>query len=254
MVARVAVLISSSAAASSHHGARKNPRCSAPAAVPDPSPEPVLSPSPLELEASSARARAATSSSYASTRFVLAARRAWALSRSWAWTLSSSCRTAGTSSAGFSGTGFFSLPKGRAFISPAPLLTSRGPTSIRSGTPFRSHSKYLAPGRSVSRSSTFTRTPAALRALVSSSTAASTLAWSSSVLPRMGTTTTWMGATGGGRTRPASSLWVMTSAPTSRVETPQLVAHTRDLPPEESWKVTSNAWAKFCPKKWDVPD
>ena len=39
----------------------------------------------------------------------------------------------------------------------------------------------------------------------------------------MGTTTTWMGATAGGRSRPASSPWVIMMAPTRRVETPQLV-------------------------------
>ena len=39
----------------------------------------------------------------------------------------------------------------------------------------------------------------------------------------MGTTTTWMGATAGGRIRPSSSPWVMMMAPTRRVETPQLV-------------------------------
>ena len=39
----------------------------------------------------------------------------------------------------------------------------------------------------------------------------------------IGTTTTWMGATAGGRMRPSSSPWVMMIAPTRRVETPQLV-------------------------------
>ena len=50
----------------------------------------------------------------------------------------------------------------------------------------------------------------------------------------MGMMTAWVGATRGGSTSPASSACVITSAPSSRVETPQLVAHTssRVLPAE----------------------
>lgn len=70
---------------------------------------------------------------------------------------------------------------------------------------------------------------------------------------RIGTTTTCTGAMAGGSTRPASSECVMTSAPISRVETPQLVAHTSSRVPSAVWKNTSKARAKFCPRKWDVP-
>ena len=69
----------------------------------------------------------------------------------------------------------------------------------------------------------------------------------------MGTMTTSMGASFGGRTKPWSSLWVMMRAPIKRVLTPHEVAHTCDLPPSLSAKVTSKALAKFWPKKWDVP-
>ena len=45
----------------------------------------------------------------------------------------------------------------------------------------------------------------------------------------------------------------MTSAPTRRVETPQLVAQTYSCSLSLFWKVQSNALAKFCPRKWLVP-
>jgi len=68
-----------------------------------------------------------------------------------------------------------------------------------------------------------------------------------------GTITTWTGASFGGRTSPLSSECAMIRAPIKRVETPHEVAHTYS-----SWfsllrNFTSNALAKFCPRKWEVP-
>ena len=47
--------------------------------------------------------------------------------------------------------------------------------------------------------------------------------------------------------------WIMINAPIKRVVTPQEVAHTKSRSPLAFWKVTSNARAKFCPRKWLVP-
>mmetsp|Transcript_8522 Transcript_8522/g.13023 ORF Transcript_8522/g.13023 Transcript_8522/m.13023 type:complete len:333 (-) Transcript_8522:169-1167(-) len=134
-----------------------------------------------------------------------------------------------------------------------PALASRGPISMRTGTPLRSHSKYLAPGRSCGRSSTLTRTPALFSWATIRSTCRRTRAVSSPSPLVMGTITACTGATGGGSTRPASSECVMTSAPSSRVLTPQEVAHTSSRPPSAVWKNTSKARAKFWPRKCEVP-
>src|SRR5690625_7504118 len=45
----------------------------------------------------------------------------------------------------------------------------------------------------------------------------------------------------------------MMSAPTSRVDTPHDVAHTYSSSLFLFWKVQSNAFAKFWPRKWLVP-
>ena len=42
-------------------------------------------------------------------------------------------------------------------------------------------------------------------------------------------------------------------APTRRVETPQDVAQACCQVPASFWNLTSNALAKFCPRKWLVP-
>mmetsp|Transcript_9139 Transcript_9139/g.26677 ORF Transcript_9139/g.26677 Transcript_9139/m.26677 type:complete len:309 (+) Transcript_9139:454-1380(+) len=145
-----------------------------------------------------------------------------------------------------------SLPA-RALMSAEPLARSRGPSSRRSGTPLRSHSKNFGPGRSQSRSSTCTRTPSACNSALSLSTAAVTAAASSVPGLPTGTMTTCVGATFGGSTRPLSSACVMTSAPMSRVLTPQLVAQTISRLPSLFWNCTSKALAKFWPRKCEVP-
>ena len=108
--------------------------------------------------------------------------------------------------------------------SKAPDSTSRGPHSILNGTPRFSHSKNLAPGFRLKRVSTCVRMPAFLSDAFAFSTKAISSACCSGAfsgpLGLMGTSTTWVGATAGGSTRPASSECVITSAPISRVETP----------------------------------
>ena len=51
-----------------------------------------------------------------------------------------------------------------------------------------------------------------------------------------------------------SSLCVMISAPIRRVDTPHDVAHTYSSSLFLLMNFTSNAFAKFCPRKCDVPD
>ena len=45
----------------------------------------------------------------------------------------------------------------------------------------------------------------------------------------------------------------MTSPPTSRVDTPQLVFHAYSIAPASLWNFSSNAFAKFWPRLCDVP-
>ena len=75
---------------------------------------------------------------------------------------------------------------------------------------------------------------------------------SASFLPS-GQMTTCVGASRGGTTSPLSSEWVMMSPPMSRVETPQLVAQANSSLLSSVLNFTSNAFAKFCPRKWLVP-
>mmetsp|Transcript_36748 Transcript_36748/g.118159 ORF Transcript_36748/g.118159 Transcript_36748/m.118159 type:complete len:223 (-) Transcript_36748:1209-1877(-) len=133
-----------------------------------------------------------------------------------------------------------------------PCATSRGPTSRRSGMPLRSHSKNFGPGRRLKRWSTCTRTPADSICRTACATKPMSTACSSGALSgpcEIGMTTAWMGATFGGSTSPASSEWLMMRAPTSRVDTPHEVAHTSCWALDSSWKDTSKARAKFCPRK-----
>mmetsp|Transcript_12173 Transcript_12173/g.35644 ORF Transcript_12173/g.35644 Transcript_12173/m.35644 type:complete len:222 (-) Transcript_12173:879-1544(-) len=101
---------------------------------------------------------------------------------------------------------------------------SRGPTSIRIGTPFCSQWLYFHPGLYMARSSNLALTPAALR---SDRIFSQYGPQSSSVnfLLTMGTMTAWRGATRGGRTSPVSSPWTMTMTPMVRVVNPQDVCH-----------------------------
>jgi hypothetical protein len=75
---------------------------------------------------------------------------------------------------------------------------------------------------------------------------------SSSVF-QIGTRTTWIGASRGGKLTPLSSPCAMTRAPTRRVDTPQEVDQTCSHVPSLVWNFTSNALAKFCPRLWEVP-
>ena len=124
-----------------------------------------------------------------------------------------------------------------------PFSRSRGPISSRTGTPFSSPSLHLKPGLTVSRSSSFTRYPAAFRSSYSTPP----------LCAAMGRITAWIGATFGGSRRPRSSPWVMMIAPISRVLTPQLVSCTYSSLPSLLWYWMSNASAKFVPKLWLVP-
>ena len=99
-----------------------------------------------------------------------------------------------------------------------PFSMSRGPTSMRTGTPFISHSLNFQPAL-WSRSSTLVRMPAAVSSLYSSSAFSST----PGLCIAMGRITAWMGATRGGITRPRSSPWTMIIPPIMRVDTPQEV-------------------------------
>ena len=69
----------------------------------------------------------------------------------------------------------------------------------------------------------------------------------------MGTMTTWMGATRGGSTSPASSPCVITSPPIMRVETPHEVFQANSSPPPSAANFRLNCFAKFCPRLCDVP-
>ena len=69
----------------------------------------------------------------------------------------------------------------------------------------------------------------------------------------IGIMTTCIGASFGGSTKPLSSEWVMMSAPIRRVDTPHDVAHTYSGLFSLLRNVTSNDFAKFCPRKWLVP-
>ncbi len=88
----------------------------------------------------------------------------------------------------------------------------------------------------MSRSSTRTETPAR-RSRPSISRAAATVSRCCSSLRQIGTITAWIGAIRGGRTSPSSSPWAITTAPISRVETPQEVFQTCSQPPLAVWNL-----------------
>ena len=128
---------------------------------------------------------------------------------------------------------------------------SFGPISRRSGTPFSSHSLNFQPGDTSSLRSAFTR-----KAPFSSSAArlaTSAMRCFSSSLFQIGTMTTCSGARRGGKLTPLSSPWAITRAPIRRVLTPHDVDQTCSQVPSLVWYLTSNAFAKFCPRLWDVP-
>ena len=101
-----------------------------------------------------------------------------------------------------------------------PASMSRGPISMRSGTPFISYSANFQPGE-LSLKSPFARMPAAVSVATSFSAASVT----PGLCDATGTTTAWIGAISGGRRSPLSSPWVMIMPPIRRVDTPHDVCH-----------------------------
>ena len=120
---------------------------------------------------------------------------------------------------------------------------------MRTGIPTISYSANLNPGRFVSSLSTFTRIPNDFKAFAIVS-AASIISGEGFGI---GTITTCVGASFGGNTKPSSSECVIIKPPMRRVEAPQDVAHTYSSLFSLFKNLTSNAFAKFCPKKCDVP-
>ena len=115
-----------------------------------------------------------------------------------------------------------SRPRARSATGAWPAAMSRGPSSTRTGTPRSSQSTMRRPTETSVCGSSSARTPARVR----SSTRR--VACSSTPSPARATsTTTWTGATRGGRRRPWSSPWTMIVAPSSRVEAPHDVCHGR---------------------------
>src|ERR1700691_1291606 len=89
----------------------------------------------------------------------------------------------------------------------------------------------LKPGPGPSRSSSFTRIPAANNSLRSLCAHSRTLDFSSSVL-KIGTMTSWIGARRGGKISPWSSPCTMMMAPMKRVESPhEVVQQCCSTPP-----------------------
>ena len=162
--------------------------------------------------------KCATTSASVDISKVLALRKSWARANNAFWNAASSS------------TSLFAMPVTgtdrlcrvkRSTSSTWPASASRAPTFSRSGTPFISQCAYLSPGLS-SRQSTRLRIPAAFSSPAHPPMNASTLA-RLSASRKIGTITTWIGATFGGTNRPESSPWAITRAPTSRVLMPHEV-------------------------------
>ncbi len=168
-----------------------------------------------------------SSSRSVAARRMCASRKSVARLRRVSWM---SCRRAGSpSTTSSSGRKDFSCGgRSRRETQSTPFSISLGPISRRTGTPFFTHSHFLAPPPR-SRSSTRTRIgrPWKVRA---ARRPASARAWESTALrvSGLGVTgrmTTCSGATRGGQMSPSSSACSMTRAPIMRVETPQEVVH-----------------------------
>ena len=124
--------------------------------------------------------------------------------------------------------------------------------AILTGTPFSSYSVNFQPGLCVARLSYFTEIPRAFSFSLIPKATSSIWANCSSPL-NIGTITTCIGASFGGKTNPKSSECDMISAPINRVDTPHDDAHAYSILPSLFVNFTSNAFAKFCPKKCEVP-
>ena len=124
--------------------------------------------------------------------------------------------------------------------------------AMRTGTPLSSYSANFQPGVLPSLVSNFTLMPLAFKSLMSGCIFSEIAASCPSFL-KIGTMTTWIGASLGGSTKPSSSECAMISAPIRRVLTPHEVPHTYSSLPSLLANLTSNALAKFCPRKCDVP-
>ncbi len=172
-----------------------------------------------------------------------------------AWISSSSAPIAGASAsrAGVSKAGLPSGPHSRSRRSrlTVPASMSRGPTSTITGAPRRTQSQRLAaalPGRVSCSTRTFSPSAPCAAIAVLSVSQYSSRAASLSLSRSIGSITTCCGASAGGTRRPSSSPWVMISAPTIRVETPQLVVWASCWPPSRSWKRMLAASAKLVPR------
>mmetsp|Transcript_12762 Transcript_12762/g.42097 ORF Transcript_12762/g.42097 Transcript_12762/m.42097 type:complete len:224 (-) Transcript_12762:1057-1728(-) len=162
------------------------------------------------------------SSSYDVTSTMFWSRNSLASSKSLACTSARSAVRCAVSCSGSTGTpnSFPSLPRtSRRATTHASLATSLGPTSMRTGAPFISQKEKRQPGVFCVSESTLTRRPAVWHTASICAAEASTASRSASVF-HMGTTTTWNGASAGGRRSPKSSPCVMITPPTIRVETP----------------------------------
>jgi hypothetical protein len=103
----------------------------------------------------------------------------------------------------------------------------------------------------LSRSSSSTRTPLA-RSWAARSLAAPLSVSRFIPLMTIGTMTTWMGATRGGRTRPVSSEWTMTITPIERVVKPHDVCQGICFWPCLSSYSILNILPKFLPRLCEV--
>ena len=131
------------------------------------------------------------------------------------------------------------------------FCTSRGPISIRTGTPRISHSLNFQPGV-FSLMSTFTRIlPFSILSM--RVTTSLTVALSAS-LRQIGTITTWYGATRGGKISPELSPCTIITPPMVRVLSPQLVVAQYLRCPSASRYCISKPFAKFVPRLWLVAD
>ena len=194
-------------------------------------------------------------SSFVSIFTVCASRSFVARSRSESWISCKSVAMPAVKSA-VAGNVFSLCPRSRRATATLPFSKSRRPISTRTGTPFLIHSQLFTPPPR-SRLSTCTRTGSPPKVCLRSSAASASHAGRTvsriSGFGVMGTMTICSGATRGGSTAPSSSACAMMTVPTSRVLTPQDVVHAYSCLFSREMNLISLAFAKFCPRKCDVP-